>query len=34
VERTEPGTLASDVAIVLWTKYLPSMLPNLLQLIR
>ena len=33
VERTEPGTPSYEVAIALWSKYLPTILPNLLKLI-
>ncbi|MCJ1432586.1 hypothetical protein MMC27_001943 [Xylographa pallens] len=33
VERTEPGTPPYQVANALWSKYLPIILPNLLQLI-
>ncbi|MCJ1390853.1 hypothetical protein MMC18_003714 [Xylographa bjoerkii] len=33
VERTEPGTYPYQVANALWSKYLPIILPNLLQLI-
>ncbi|MCJ1398650.1 hypothetical protein MMC11_001851 [Xylographa trunciseda] len=33
VERTEPDTPPYQVAIALWSKYLPTILPNLLQLI-
>ncbi|MCJ1285753.1 hypothetical protein MMC26_005094 [Xylographa opegraphella] len=33
VERSEPGTLPYQIANTLWSKYLPIILPNLLQLI-
>ncbi|MCJ1378061.1 hypothetical protein MMC17_001157 [Xylographa soralifera] len=33
VERTEPGTPPYRVANAIWSKYLPIILPNLLQLI-